>query len=259
MQKQGIRTALVTGAGRGIGKAIALSFAKEGIFPILVARTESQLRSVAEKIGELRGETLIAPCDVSVQEDVRAMIKNVHGKIGKIDILVNCAGRGGGGYTSEMDDDLWHDIISTNFHSVYYVTKAVLNEGNMVGPGTIINIASTGGKQGVIYAAAYCASKHGVVGFTKALGLELARKGITVNAICPGFVETELAEKARQGYGRIWNVSVEEAKKRIEERVPIGRYIEPEEVAEMAVYLASEKARGITAQAINICGGLGNY
>lgn len=259
MHAQSKRIALVTGAGRGIGKAIALRLAEDGNFLVLVARTEAQLDSVAEQIGELGGEALLAPCDISVQENVQSMMKNVCRQIGKIDILVNCAGRGGGGHTSEMDDDLWHEIIATNFHSVYYMTKAVLNDGNMRHPGTIINIASTGGKQGVIYAAAYCASKHAVVGFSKALGLELARKDITVNAICPGFVETELAQKARHGYSRIWKVSAEEAKKRIEERVPIGRYIEPVEVAEMAAYLASDKARGITAQAINICGGLGNY
>ena len=113
----------------------------------------------------------------------------------------------------------------------------------------------------MIYAAPYCASKHGMVGFSKALGLELARNksGITVNAICPGFVETEMAERVRKHYAKIWDTTEDEAKKRVEERVPLGRYIEPSEVAGMLSYLISPAANGITAQAFNICGGLGNY
>lgn len=253
------RIALITGAGRGIGKSIALRLARENIITVLASRTESQLTAVVEEIQANGGEAMTASCDVSDQKSVLEMVNNIRDHFDKIDILVNCAGRGGGGHTAEMDDALWHEIFATNVHGVYYVTKAVLNEGNMSSPGTIINIASTGGKQGVVFAAAYCATKHAVVGFTKSLGLELAKKGITVNAVCPGFVETELAEKARQGYARIWNVSVDEAKKRIEQRVPIGRYIIPDEVAEMAAYLTSEHARGITGQAMNICGGLGNY
>jgi ketoreductase len=127
------------------------------------------------------------------------------------------------------------------------------------GRGRIINIASTGGKQGVIHASPYSASKHGVVGFTKALGLELAKSGITVNAVCPGFVETPFAGKAREHYAAIWGVDEEEARNRIVARVPIGRYVEPHEVAAMVVYLVGPAAAAVTAQALNVCGGLGNY
>ncbi len=127
--------------------------------------------------------------------------------------------------------------------------------------GRIINIASTGGKQGVIHGAPYSASKHGVVGFTKSLGLELARNhsGITVNAVCPGFVESEMAQRVREKYSKLWNTDAEETRRRVEDRIPIGRYIEPKEVAGMVAYLASPIAQSITAQAINVCGGLGNY
>jgi ketoreductase len=196
---------------------------------------------------------------VKEASSVSAAVAGVAGAWGQIDVLVNNAGRGGGGITASMDDSLWHDIIETNLNGVYFTTKAVLNEGHMAEGGRIINVASTGGKQGVVYAAAYSASKHGVVGFTKSLALELAPRGITVNAVCPGFVETDLAVRARQGYARIWDVTPDEAKVRIEQRVPIGRYIEPDEVADMVAYLASPSARGITGQTVNVCGGLGNY
>ena len=144
---------------------------------------------------------------------------------------------------------------------MFFVTRELLRLEMMPSGGRIINIASTGGKQGVIHGAPYCASKHGMVGFTKALGLELARNGsgITVNAVCPGFVETEMAERVREHYSKIWEVDLNEAKRRVEERIPVGRYIFPDEVAAMVSYVASPVASGVTAQAMNICGGLGNY
>jgi ketoreductase len=178
-----------------------------------------------------------------------------------VDILVNNAGRSGGGATAEIPDELWNDVITTNLTSVFLMTKEVLTTGGMLGrqSGRIVNIASTGGKQGVVHAAPYSASKHGVVGFTKALGLELARTGITVNAVCPGFVETPMAERVREHYADIWGVPVEEAHSRITTRVPMGRYVEPREVAAMVEYLVGDDAAAVTAQALNVCGGLGNY
>ncbi len=249
------KRALITGAGRGIGKAIALKLAQDNFDVILLARNSSELTQVKNEIKTSGGNADIMMGDVTDQQLVYQLIDSLD----PIDVLVNNAGRGGGGRTAEMDDDLWHSIITTNLHSVYYVTKAVLSKNKMKKPGAIINIASTGGKQGVVFAAAYSASKHGIVGFSKALGLELARQDITVNAVCPGFVETSMATRVREGYSKLWNVTPEEAKKRIEERVPIGRYIHPEEVADMVSFLVSPLARGMTAQAINVCGGLGNY
>lgn len=249
------KTALITGASRGIGKAIANQLAKENYYVILVSRNASELHDVMNEIKIMGGDGHIIVCDVSYQNQVNAMVE----KLGSIDVLVNNAGRSGGGSTSEMDDDIWHAVINTNLNSIYYLTKAILQKNKINKPGRIINIASTGGKQGVMYAAAYSASKHAVVGFTKALGLELARQDITVNAVCPGFVETSMAVKVRENYSKIWGVTSEEAKNRIEQRVPLGRYIQPEEVAGMVTYLASTQAGGITAQALNVCGGLGNY
>ena len=255
------RNALITGASRGIGKAIARQLIADGFQCILVSRGAEDLdKAVAELTVD--GVTVIGKaCDVTDPAQIETLFSYVTETLGGIDVLVNCAGRAGGGITKDVTDKLWLDVINTNLNSIFFVTRTALNSCALRRGGSVINIASTGGKQGVVNGAPYSASKHGVVGFTKALGLELARDqaDITVNAVCPGFVETELAAEVRANYGRLWGVSTEEAKKRIEARVPLGRYIEPEEVAGMVSYLASGRARGVTAQAINVCGGLGNY
>ncbi|WP_437286184.1 SDR family NAD(P)-dependent oxidoreductase [Sorangium sp. So ce406] len=259
MTSQCRKVALITGASRGIGKAAAVRLARDGFSVALLARSKRQLEETSAQLRAVGSRATIGVCDVTSPQEVDAAVQAAVRELGHISVLLNNAGRGGGGVTANMRDELWREIIDTNLNSVFYVTRSVLNntpEGTLK---TILSVASTGGKQGVIHAAAYSASKHGIIGFTKSLALELAPRGITVNAVCPGFVETELAEKARGSYAKIWGVSVDDAKRRIEQRVPIGRYIEPDEVAEMVAYLASESARGITGQAMNICGGLGNY
>jgi len=163
--------------------------------------------------------------------------------------------------TADIDDSVWYDVIETNLNSVFRVTREVLARGGMrdMGWGRIVNIASTAGKQGVVLGAPYSASKHGVVGFTKALGLELAKTGITVNAVCPGYVETPLAQRVRQGYAAHWGVSEADVLSRFEAKIPLGRYSTPDEVASMVGYLVTDCAAPVTAQAINVCGGLGNF
>jgi len=257
-----VRTALVTGASRGIGRAIAAQLLTDGFQCALVARDLTALNSTATELRQHTEQQLITlSCDVTDAAQVDAMLHDVRAQLGRVDVIVNCAGRSGGGITSQISDRDWLDVINTNLHSVFYVCRSALRDELIQRGGSIINIASTGGKQGVIHGAPYSASKHAVVGFSKALGLELARDkaDITVNAVCPGFVETEMAETVRANYAKLWQVSAAEAKRRIEDRVPIGRYIEPAEVAALVAYLASPMARGITAQALNVCGGLGNY
>ncbi len=258
---EGARTALVTGATSGIGLEIARHLAQGGARVYLCARNADRLAETVKSLQE-EGHTVDGQtCDVTSIEDIRSLVRAVTDRFGGIDILVNNAGRSGGGITKDVEDDLWFDVINTNLNSVFLLTKEVLNHGGILrrDRGRIINIASTGGKQGVLHGAPYSAAKHGVVGFSKALGLELAKTGVTVNAVCPGFVETPMAERVREAYSGIWDVPLDEVHRRVSARVPIGRYVVPEEVAAMVDYLVSPGADAVTAQALNVCGGLGNY
>jgi ketoreductase len=255
------RHAVVTGATSGIGLAIARHLGRLGLRVFICSRTADSVRDILTK---LRDEGIDADgktCDVRSTEDVRALVQAAVDRFGPVDVLVNNAGRSGGGPTAQLTDELWTDVIDTNLTSVLRVTREVLTAGGMLdrGAGRIINIASTGGKQGVVLGAPYSASKHGVVGFTKAVGLELAKTGITVNAVCPGYVETPMAQRVRQGYAKVWDITEEEVLDRFRTKIPLGRYSTPDEVAGLVGYLVTDSAAPITAQAINVCGGLGNY
>jgi ketoreductase len=259
------KLALITGATGAIGEAISCKLLSEGYHLLLITRSQEKLNNCKNKLLVHHPDAIINTlvCDVSDFKAVNQLfhkLKNLENKI-NIDVLINCAGISGGGITEEINPEKWINIINTNLNSAFFVTQTILKNKLMPEGGRIINIASTGGKQGVIYGAPYCASKHGLVGFTKALGLELARNNskITVNAVCPGFVESEMAERVREHYSSIWKTDLTDTKKRIEDKVPIGRYVEPYEVAGMVGYLISDVAGAITAQALNICGGLGNY
>lgn len=261
MAERSEQVALVTGATSGIGLEIARTLAADGMRVFLCARTPESVATTVKELGARGHEVDGYRCDVRSPAEIGELVRRVLDRFGTIDVLVNNAGRPGGGHLPDISDELWCDVVDTNLTSVFRMTKEVLVAGGMLerGRGRIISIASTGGKQGVIHASPYSASKHGVVGFTKALGLELARTRITVNAVCPGFVETPMAERVREHYADIWGVDEDETKSRIEARVPIGRYVEPHEVAAMVQYLLSPGAAAVTAQALNVCGGLGNY
>ncbi|MBF4999593.1 SDR family NAD(P)-dependent oxidoreductase [Nocardia sp. BSTN01] len=255
------RVALVSGATSGMGLQITKNLAAQGVAVFICARDEQRVADTAKRLQDDGFAVDGVGCDVRDAAQVREYVDAGVRRFGPVDILVNNAGRSGGGVTAQIEDHLWLDVVETNLHSVFYATKAALTAGGMLerGSGRIVNIASTGGKQGVLHGAPYSASKHGVVGFTKALGLELAKTGITVNAVCPGFVETPMAERVREVYSGLWGVDTEEVHARVSARVPIGRYVQVDEVAAMVDYLISPAAAAVTAQALNVCGGLGNY
>jgi ketoreductase len=260
MTTQTGRVALITGATSGIGLAVARELGRNHRVFICARSAEP----VSQTVKQLRDEGIDASgvvCDVRSPDDVRACVRSAAEPTGRVDVLVNNAGRSGGGVTADIGDDLWLDVIETNLNSVFRMTREVLNAGGMrdSGFGRIVNIASTAGKQGVVLGAPYSASKHGVVGFTKALGNELAPTGITVNAVCPGYVETPMAARVRTGYAQAYSTTEDEILKRFQAKIPLGRYSTPEEVAGLVGYLASDTAASITAQAINVCGGLGNF
>ncbi|MER7208118.1 MULTISPECIES: 3-oxoacyl-ACP reductase FabG [Streptosporangium] len=261
MTQDAPKTAIVTGATSGIGLAVARLLAGTGCRVFLCARTEE---AVLRTVKDLRNEGFEVDgraADVRSTDDVRDLVRAAVDRFGTVDVLVNNAGRSGGGITAEIDDGLWHDVIDTNLNSVFRVTREVLTTGGMrdKARGRIVNIASTAGKQGVVLGAPYSASKHGVVGFTKALGNELAPTGITVNAVCPGYVETPMAQRVRQGYAAAYKTSEEEILAKFTAKIPLGRYSTPEEVAGLVGYLVSDAAASITSQALNVCGGLGNF
>lgn len=247
----------VTGGGRGIGRAIALLFAREGAQVALVARTASEVERVAEEIeSETGAKALHATCDVSDAASVGAAFAAGVGAFGRgPDILVNNAGIAESAPLQKTDDELWARHLAVNLSGVFYCTRAALPAMTERGWGRVINIASIAAKTGAPYIAAYAASKHGVLGLTRSVALEVATKGVTVNAICPGYVETDMTWRGVENITARTGRSREEAIGALKRMSPQNRLVTPEEVAALALFLASDEGRGITGQAINVDGG----
>ncbi|MFD7527330.1 3-oxoacyl-ACP reductase FabG [Streptomyces sp. NPDC059849] len=255
------RVALVTGATSGIGLAVARLLGSQGHRVFIGARDAQNVEATVKELTSEGLDVSGSVVDVRDAGAVRAFVRAAVDRFGAIDVLVNNAGRSGGGVTADIPDELWEDVIETNLTGVFRLTREVLTAGGLreKDQGRIINIASTAGKQGVVLGAPYSASKHGVVGFTKALGNELAPTGITVNAVCPGYVETPMAQRVRQGYAAAYDTTEDAILEKFQAKIPLGRYSTPDEVAGLVGYLASDTAASITAQALNVCGGLGNF
>lgn len=253
--------ALITGATSGIGLECARRLGQMG-YPVFIGARDAD--NVADTLSGLRSVRIQAAgmaLDVRDPSSVSDFVLGAVETFGPAAVLVNNAGRSGGGPTAEIEDDLWFDVFNVNIHGAFRMTRETLKAGGMLerGQGRIINIASTAGKQGVVLGAPYSASKHALIGFTKALGNELAGKGINVNAVCPGYVETPMAERVRKGYSEAWDISEEQVLERFSAKIPLGRYSTPQEVAGLVGYLAGETAGSICSQALNVCGGLGNF
>jgi NAD(P)-dependent dehydrogenase (short-subunit alcohol dehydrogenase family) len=252
------KTALVTGGSRGIGKAIALELARRGANVAICARSEEHLKSAQVELKSLSNDCLASVCDVRNAESVSKLVQRVREELGPISILVNNAGI----YKTEPlqthSTEVWHEVLDVNLTSVMLMCRAALGDMTTAGWGRVINISSISGRTGEIWGSAYSASKFGMIGLTQSLALEMAKHGITVNAVCPGWVATEMALEQFNDpeWCNLTGTTPEDAMSNACFAVPQNRLIEPEEVAALVAFLASESARGITGQSINICGGL---
>jgi NAD(P)-dependent dehydrogenase (short-subunit alcohol dehydrogenase family) len=249
------RVAVVTGGGRGIGRAIALALAGGGARVALLARSRSRLDDAAAAIAGAGGRAHPIACDVTSKGAVEAAFEEAANVLGPIDVLVNSAGVADSAPFGRLDEAQWDRTIAVNLKGTFLCTQAAI--GGMVarGSGRVINIASVAGLIGVPYTAAYCASKHAVVGLTRSVAIELARTGVTVNAICPGFVETDMAADAIARIVRTTGRTEQQARQALEAMSPQRRFVRPEEVAAVALFLASDEAAGLTGQAIAVDGG----
>jgi len=246
---------VITGAGRGIGRAIAIAFARAGADVAITARTPADLDLLAQEIQAIGCRCVAVSCDVTDEEQVKHMASRVMEGLGGVDILVNNAGNAESHPFLNHPDDLWHRMLAVNLTSVYYVTKAFAPAMIEQGGGRIINIASIAARVGAKYVAAYTAAKHGVLGLTRALAVELMPHNITVNAICPGFVDTPMTQASIANIMNRTNLTEAQAREALEKTSPQKRLIEPGEVAAVALFLAQESSKGITGQAINVDGG----
>ncbi len=253
------RVGIITGAGSGIGKAIALDFAREGASVVLIGRREALLKDAAKEIEKVGGQAKVISMDVSRAKEVEGMVSQTMDSFGRIDILVNNAGTGAFFQVVDLEEELWNQTIRTNLTGAFLCAKAVLPGMIERGFGRIINISSAIWRHGRARTTAYSASKAGLVGFTRSLAWEVETKGITVNAICPGWVNTEMANRSARTIASLYGGSFEDGMDIMKSLSPQQRIIEPEEVAYLVSFLASDKAKGMTAQIIDISGIEPNY
>jgi len=251
------KLALITGGGRGIGRAIALKFAEQHARVVVAARTAAQVELVVREITAAgTGEALGLVCDVANRESVDQMFADLREHfVTEVSILVNNAGVAETATLPNTTDELWHQHLAINLTGTFYCMRNALPAMLASGWGRIINIASVAGKIGAPYISAYSASKHGVLGLTRSVALEVGSSGVTVNAICPGYVDTDMVSRGVERITARTGRSAEEALATIKKMSPQNRLVTPEEVASVALLLASDEGRGINGQGINIDGG----
>ncbi|MEK9776128.1 MAG: SDR family NAD(P)-dependent oxidoreductase [Quisquiliibacterium sp.] len=243
--------ALVTGASRGIGLAIAKAYAAEGASLCLAATDQAKLEQVQEALALPAGRTMVHRLDVSDAKACQAAVQAVQARFGRLDTLVNNAGIYLSRTFLQDQPQDFQRLLDVNLFGVIHLMQAALADMQARGYGRIINIASTAGKWGSRNQSAYNVSKHAVVGLTRCVALEAANTGVTVNAICPGFVQTDMVETLKQGYAAIGGPDGEAVV-----RVPMGRVLDPTEIAGLAVYLGSRESSGMTGQSILVDGGM---
>jgi NAD(P)-dependent dehydrogenase (short-subunit alcohol dehydrogenase family) len=242
--------AVVTGGGSGIGAAVAAVLQQQGAFVTLLGRGEQRLAATAKELG-----VQYAVADVTVAADVGQAFKSVAERQGPVSILVNNAGAAEARPFNKMDEDFWQFMLNVNLNGVYLCTRAVIEPMLAARYGRIINIASTAAQRGYAYVSAYSAAKHGVIGLTRSLALEYARKRITVNAVCPGYTDTDIVANSVQNIVAATGRSAEEALADLVRSNPQGRLIDPTEVADTVLWLCRKESSSITGQSISIAGG----
>lgn len=245
----------MTGGGRGIGKAAALALARAGAHVAVAARTRAEVDQVAEEARTLGVRAFALTADVGKGEEVKALFRSAREALGGIDVLVNGAGIAPTAPFAKTPDDLWHSVLAVNLSGVFFATREALPEMAERGWGRIVNVASIAGKTAMPYIAAYAASKHGVLGLTKVAALEVATRGVTVNAVCPGYVDTPMTDRGIASIVAKTGQKAADIRRRLEETSPQKRMVTSEEVAALVLFLCSDEARGITGQALNVDGG----
>ena len=242
----------VTGAGRGVGRAIARRFSRDGYAVALAGRNEARLQTASRELDEGAAPALPVACDVASAEDVLRAVAAAERQLGPIEVLVNNAGISESAPFVSMADDLWHRTVAVNLTGTYHCMRAVMPGMFDRRRGRVINIASTAAKTGYPYTAAYVASKHGVLGLTRAVAIEAASRGVTVNAICPGWIDTDMTQQSIARIAQKTGRSAADARRTLEQMNPSGRLIDPDEVASIAAYLASPEASDVNGQALDV-------
>ncbi|MGB7435572.1 MAG: SDR family NAD(P)-dependent oxidoreductase [Candidatus Acidiferrum sp.] len=248
------KIAIVTGGGTGIGRAIALAFGREGALVALLGRRRDVLDGVVSKLAALGAEGKAIVCDVIDNEAVRNAVDEVERTFGRVNVLVNNAGALSVSTVETISEQDWDRVIDTNLKGPFLMSRAVLPAFRRAGGGSIVNVASVLGLIGMKDRAAYCASKGGVVLLTKAMALDHAHEHVRVNCICPAIVETELVKNLFDQ-----SEAGQNARNARIATLPLGRFGRPEDVAELAVFLASDESSWMTGTAIPVDGGLSAY
>jgi NAD(P)-dependent dehydrogenase (short-subunit alcohol dehydrogenase family) len=249
------KVVLITGGSGGLGRALASVFATQGHRVVITARNPDNLDSTAEQISINGNKILALPCDIVDRDQVKGLAHEIATRWGRVQLLINHAGIARAVNFADMPDNLWDETLETNLTGAYNCCKVFLPDMIQAKWGRIINIASTAAKVGFSHVTAYSASKHGLIGFTRSLALETARQGITVNAICPGYLDDERTRENAKLMAQKTGKSAQAILQLFAASAPQNRLIAPDEVASLALLMASEKLAGMTGQAINVDGG----